>query len=286
SNADYIYKGRIGEKFIEVLENFGVRLIREKKPLNYYNLNLYEHYPFAPLLTTEGCPFRCTYCASTILSNGHYKIPIEDILIEIIEFYKRGVRDFVFYDDALLIDSSKHIKPILKKIIDLELDIRLHTPNGLHARFIDDELAFLMKRAGFKTIRLSLETVNSDRQIKTGAKVNNEDLINAVNCLKKEGYTKKEIGVYLMYGIPDQNLEEIKEGVEFLKTLGVRINLTEFSPIKGTLEWFNLINKKIIDNDLDPLLTNNSVFYYLYSTFDLKELEALKQDVKNYNNKQ
>jgi hypothetical protein len=31
-----------------------------------------------------------------------------------------------------------------------------------------------------------------------------------------------------------QGIEEVKEEIRFLKTLNVRINLTEFSPIKGT----------------------------------------------------
>ena len=41
------------------------------------------------------------------------------------------------------------------------MDIRFHCPNGLHARLIDDELAKLMKESGFRTLRLSLETVNT-----------------------------------------------------------------------------------------------------------------------------
>jgi len=53
---------------------------------------------------------------------------------------------------------------LLREIIDRKLNIRLHCPNGLHAKFVDDEIAYLMKKSGFVTIRLSLETVNRERQ--------------------------------------------------------------------------------------------------------------------------
>lgn len=281
--ADFIYKGPLEARLKGALENFGVKLLKMRNPLSYYKLNFYDHYLFAPLLTGEGCTFRCSYCASNILSNRYYRTSIEEVVADIIELYNKGVRDFAFYDDALLVNSENHIKPLLRRIIKLGIDIRFHTPNGLHACFVDEELASLMKKAGFKTIRLSLETINKERQKRTGAKVTNENLITAIENLKKAGFMKKEIGVYLMYGLPSQDLEEVIEGVQFLKTINVRINLTEFSPIKGTLAWRELVNKGIIDDEIDPLLTNNSVFSYLFSGYEPEKVEALKRDVKNYN---
>jgi hypothetical protein len=47
--------------------------------------------------------------------------------------------------------------------------------------------------------------------------------------------------------------------------------------------WNELLAKGIINKDIDLLLTNNSVYYYLYSGYDLKELERLKLEVKIYN---
>ncbi|BCB96229.1 B12-binding domain-containing radical SAM protein [Dissulfurispira thermophila] len=283
SNADFIYKGHMNESFNFALYTFGFKLKKKREQIPYYKLGLYREYPFAPLLTATGCPFRCSYCASNLLYGKYQRHSVESVLKDITELYSIGVRDFAFYDDALLFDADNHIKPILKEIIKSGLDIRLHTPNGLHARFLDEELAALMKRAGFKTIRLSLETINADRQDKTGGKVSNEDLKKAVKFLKQQGFTKQDIGVYLMYGLPGQELEEVRAGAELLKTLDVKINLTEFSPIKGTEAFEELVNRGIINNDIDPLLTNNTVFSYLYSNYDMDELRNIKLDVKQYN---
>jgi radical SAM superfamily enzyme YgiQ (UPF0313 family) len=125
--------------------------------------------------------------------------------------------------------------------------------------------------------------VNDKRQADTGGKVTTGDFSRAVGTLKKHGFSKKEIGAYLMYGLPGQEMKEVMEGVMFLKTLGIRINLTEFSPIQGTQCWMELKNKGTITDNLDPLLTNNSVFSLLYSGYNSIEIERLKLNVKKYN---
>jgi hypothetical protein len=63
----------------------------------------------------------------------------------------------------------------------------------------------------------------------------------------------------------------------------VRIHLAEFSPIRGTDSWADLVQKGVISDDLDPLLTNNSVFSCLFSDYDPDEVARLKLKVKEYN---
>jgi radical SAM superfamily enzyme YgiQ (UPF0313 family) len=140
-----------------------------------------------------------------------------------------------------------------------------------------------MRDSGFRTIRLGLETVDGERQRDTGSKVTCQDLAEAVGSLKKQGFTKKEIGVYLMYGLPGQTLSEVKEGVNFLMSLGISIHLAEFSPIPGTECWSSLEEIGIVKESMDPLLTNNTVFSYLFSGYDPHEVDELKLAVKNHN---
>jgi radical SAM superfamily enzyme YgiQ (UPF0313 family) len=284
SGVDFVYKGALKKSINFALKTFGFRLRKRRRTEVYCRSRLYYGaHLFAPVQTATGCPFRCRYCASDLLAEGYSRRPAGEILNELAELCDMGVRDFAFYDDALLFDAEDHIKPILRKIVDRGLNARLHAPNGLHARFLDREVAGLMKAANFCTIRLGLETVDRRRQNATGNKVSNEELERAVRYLKGGGFTKKEIGVYLMYGLPGQLLEEVREGVEFLKRLNVRINLAEFSPIRGTKSWEELVQNGVIEENLDPLLTNNTVFSYLYSGYDPGEIEEMKLGVKAYN---
>lgn len=284
SGADLIFRGQVGRDLVFGIETFGFRLKRVRDDeVPYYRLTDAGNHAFAPLLTGRGCPFACDYCGSGLLQKGFSRRTPEGVLDEISELYHSGVRDFAFYDDALLVDAASHIKVILREIVKRRMEIRFHCPNGLHARFIDDELALLLKEAGFMTLRLGLETVNQERQERTGGKVTSGDLGRAVGILKKYGFTKDTVGVYLMYGLPGQGFDEIREGVAFLKSLGVRICLTEFSPVPGTKCWDELVARGSIQEKIDPLLTNNSVFSFLFSGYDPDELTALKLAVKDYN---
>jgi radical SAM superfamily enzyme YgiQ (UPF0313 family) len=298
SGVDYIFQGHISsfpslflkkeiscEKIEDFLKKLDINFNKSGTPKPYYKLNLYQSYPFAPLLTSIGCPYRCSYCASSVLFNGFIQREPIDVFNEIRELYEMGIRDYAFYDDALLVNTDSHVKVLLKEVIRSGIKVRFHCPNGIHARFISDELAYLMKQSGFTTVRISLETVNPERQKETGGKVTTENFKRAVVTLKKHGFTKEHLGVYLMYGLPDQPFDEVREGVEFLKGLDVRIHLTEFSPVPATSCWEELKSKGIINDNIDPLLTNNSVFPLLYSGYSLDAIEKLKLEVKEYNSR-
>ncbi len=282
SGADFIYRGHISDNITFALNTFGFKIKKKITNIPYYKMNFYNQYPCAPVLTSTGCPFACPYCGTKLLHNGFFQRDPLDVAVEIKELSVHGVRDFAFYDDALFVNADSHIKIILREIVKCGCDLRFHCPNGLHTRFIDDELALLMKQAGFRTLRLSLETVDSTRQRQTD-KVSSDELVRAVHNLKKHGFSKENIGVYLMYGLPGQELDEVKDGIRFLKSLDVRVNLTEFSPIPGTDSWKELLAKGIITDDIDPLLTNNSVFSWLFSGYNHDELKKMKDDVNQYN---
>ncbi len=283
AGADYVFAGPLDDRFLSVLHGFGQKLSPVREPVPYYKQNFYSRLPFAPLLTSSGCPFRCSYCASKSLSPEYRRKQVHEILREIRELHAAGVRDFAFYDDALLYEAGPHIKTLLEAIVRSGLDVRFHAPNGLHARFLDDELARLMRDAGFTTIRLSLETSDRTRQAQTGGKVTTDDLVKSVRSLQNSGFTKEHIGVYLLYGLPGQGLREVEEGVALLRELNVRILLAEFSPIRGTDCWDELVKSAVIAHDLDPLLTNNTVFSFLFSGYDQAAVERLKLAVKEYN---
>ena len=70
----------------------------------------------------------------------------------------------------------------------------------MHAQVIDAELAHKMYAAGFKTIRISLETSDVVRQKAIGPKVTNNGFARAVDRLKAAGFTAEDIGVYLLMG--------------------------------------------------------------------------------------
>jgi radical SAM superfamily enzyme YgiQ (UPF0313 family) len=102
--------------------------------------------PFAAVITSWGCPYHCTYCASHRLHPAFIRREPSAVVGEIAQCVERGIRDFAFYDDALLVDAGRHIAPILEEVLERGLQVRFHTPNGLHARAITADLAALMQQ--------------------------------------------------------------------------------------------------------------------------------------------
>ena len=125
---------------------------------------------YVPLLTAKGCPFACAYCAAKKLNPDRVSRSPEGVVDEIGRWHRDfGVRDFVFYDDALLMQAEHHAVPLFEGVIRHGPKIRFHTPNALHIRWITPAVACLMKRAGFETVRLGLETAGTIPASGTGA---------------------------------------------------------------------------------------------------------------------
>lgn len=230
---------------------------------------------YAAILTSWGCPYHCTYCASHRLQPDCVRREVTGVVAEIAGCIERGIRDFAFYDDALLIDAERHLAPLLEKVVARGLRARFYTVNGVHARGITPELAALMRRAGVASVRLSLETTNAARQHATGAKVTTADLQQAVRCLQAAGFGPGQIKGYVLAALPGQPLAEIEHSVCFLHGLGVQAELTLYSPIPGTPD-----GDRALPPGADPLLHNNTVYPHLVGAAYAAEIQRLKEMAK------
>lgn len=236
---------------------------------------LYPELHSAALMTSRGCPFRCSYCASRLLSAGFRRRSLAHITLELDLLAARQVRHIAFFDDALLHKAAEHSKPLLRQIIQKGYEFAFHTPNGLHISDIDQEMAELMYGSGFQSIRLSFESADPARQQN---KVNNEALMRALHHLERAGFRRSDLGVYLLMGLADQDAPEVRRSIDFVHGLGARIYLASFSPIPGTVDEQRAIEKGWWHRDEELLLANNSIYPIWRKKYDL----ALCAEIVNY----
>jgi radical SAM superfamily enzyme YgiQ (UPF0313 family) len=231
--------------------------------------------PYAAVVTSWGCPYECTYCASRRLQPTYSRRQPAAVVAEIAACYRRGIRDFAFYDDALLVDADRHLAPVLEGVLSGGIEARFHTPNGLHARHITADLARLMRRSGFVTIRLSLETMDAWRQQATGAKVTSAAFEEAVAHLRSVGFGSSELGAYILAGLPGQPLDEVEDTVRFVHGLGVQAKLALYAPVPGTPD-----GDRALPPGADPLLHNNTAYPYLRGEEYVRRLQQIKDLAK------
>jgi len=287
SGADIVLKGGREWEALELigeLTQFKPSIQHPESGINdlpYPAFDLYPQLDYICISTSRGCPFQCTYCASPFLTRGFFrKDPLK--VVEEIDYWTTQfhINNIAFYDDALLIEPSRHIIPILKEIIKRGIHCNFHTPNGLHIKEIDEEVANLLFRTGFKTIRLGFETSDEATQIETGGKVDNQDFRQAIKHLKRAGYSGEEIGVYIMVGLPGQRVGEVDESIAFVKETGAKPMLVEYSPIPHTPLFEKAKTMSPFDLESEPLFHNNSILPCQWDGFTMADYKRLKEELR------
>jgi radical SAM superfamily enzyme YgiQ (UPF0313 family) len=279
--VDYLINGYGENKILKFIEKHGgnVCLHPDFSDINaipYPAVEFLSNRDVLPLLTSRGCPFNCTYCASNILNPKFLERSAEKILEEIYYLHNtHGTREFVIFDDALLINKQKRFLKVFQKVSET-LDVHFHTPNGLHAGEIDRETAETFFKSGFKMMRLSFESTRSEILSKSSDKVTVQQMAAAVENLEAAGYKRKDIDVYLLFGVPGQRLKDIEVALDFVRSQGVTPHLSYFSPVPGTSDFIALQKAGVLSTPINLYETNKIYFVYNKSGFSFEEVKYIK----------
>jgi radical SAM superfamily enzyme YgiQ (UPF0313 family) len=283
SGADLVMTGPGEGKLLDlVADATGVALTRGFDPEDldtypYPAFDLQHWIPYVPILTSRGCPFACTYCASHYL-NPKRMLRSPGAVVEEIQYWHRAhaVVDFAFYDDALLVNAANHIIPILEGVMAAGLRVRFHTPNALHVREITSEIARLMHVSGFETIRLGVETAAFEDRSHLDKKITEAAFLRCIQALKDAGFLKKQIGAYILVGMPGQSISDIVDTIRAVKSAGALPIMAYYSPIPHTALWEKAVASSRYDLASDPIFTNNAILPCQKEPFAWETLTRLK----------
>lgn len=284
SKADRVIKGMAEGTIFELVKDVtgvSVKAAFDPDDLDTYPypaFDLQRRITYVPILTSKGCPFSCAYCASHFLQPERMLRSPDSVMDEITYWHQKyGVCDVVLYDDAFLMDAQKHAIPLLEKIIDSGLHLRFHTPNAIHMRGMTKKIATLLFQAGFKTLRLGLETTEFGDRKNLDSKVTENEFREAVGLLRDAGFKKDQVGTYLLVGLPNQSLESVEASISMVRKSNVTPVLAHYSPIPHTALWDRAVDVSRYDLTSDPILTNNAVFPCQKESFSWQVLSRLKE---------
>lgn len=238
--------------------------------------SLYPHIDFTTILTSVGCIYNCSYCATSILQPCYIRRSPEAVIEEILYWKKKyNVINHVFFDDALLLDSHNNIEPILDRFIwerkHKHMRICFHCPNSTHAKCITKKLAKKMWKAGFKLFRVSIETTDPEMQMRTGGKCTTKQATDAIENLRLGGFPSRLIGVYVLVGYPGQSMKQIVHTSLTVHSHGGTNIPLAYSPIHGTKDFIRLQNEGKIPNPFDPILANRQLFSLANEKFNRRD---------------
>lgn len=223
--------------------------------------DLYPNLGTGVILLTRGCPFQCSYCYTPVRGEKFRPRPLHEVIADFEIMRRLGVRNIAFYDDALLYKPQEILQPFLDYVRSQGCGVNFHTPNAMHVRMLNSATAGMMVQSGVKTFYLGYESSNAEFQKQTGAKAVCEELESAVDALRSNGVKGINITAYEMLGHPLADVQAIEESMRYAHRLGIRVMLSEFSPIPGTPDGELCRNYADLT---EPLNHNKSAFPILF----------------------
>lgn len=275
------------EVFCGEYESSGGRLKQlDESPLLNYDLLLDDYSPngYGHILSSRGCPFRCSFCASKMMW-GHkvtYK-SIDRIIIEMRYVYDRFHTDyFTFWDETFTANKKRLTEFCMKYNIDARW--RCDT----RADSITDDMIRMMKDSGCGQMSIGLESGDDDilRSVNKGETT--DDFCRAAEILNKHAIQWK---AYMIIGFPKDTEETILRSVEFVKSLRpFRITLSFFTPYKGTELYDETKALGLITDNYDmSMFSHQSPHNYFCPAISKERYFELRnqvsRDIDNYNKK-
>lgn len=232
----------------------------------------YKRKPFAPILTTRGCPFSCTYCASTNFWQGRIRFRSPKNVADEMEFLtqKYGVREIHIWDDNFTLLKT-HVIGICREIIRRKLDIVLKCPNGVRIDSLDEEILMWMRRAGFYHIILAVES-GSQRVLNLAKKkLDLQKVPRVAKLTKKYGFITK--GFFIL-GLPGETVGSAIKTINYARKIG--LNFASFfiaQPLPGS----ELFNQWIQEKEISQIKWDNIQFDTGVYSLDYMDINVLKK---------
>ena len=209
------------------------------------------------LMSSRGCPFHCTYCATERLVR--YR-SVDHIIAEI-EQVKQQYRttQFTIKDDTFTM-NKKRVYEFCEKLLEKQLDIRWEC--NTRANLIDESLLRVMKNAGCNFIKIGVETGSQKILEYMDKGVTLDDIENAARLFRKVGIHWTG---YFMMGIQGETREDINKTLEFMHKIRPDFAyIAVYQPYPGTAMFADGIRRGLIKADMtleDFYITSPDGYY-------------------------
>lgn len=233
---DYVLKGPAEDslpRFLDKISDKNSHTINWKEIKPIHELLDSENYKigkknYISIIASRGCPFKCEFCSVYNMFGRRIDYrPVFSVIQEMEDAYlNRNVKIFNFEDDNLTVNKNWMIK-FLNNIIKHPFlkNVELTAMNGLCYTTLNETLLQKMFDAGFRKLDLSFVTQDKKLRKELNRPDSKDELQIIVKAAKKLGFF---ITIYIILGLPNQTINEIKKTVEYLLDLGVLVGPSVF----------------------------------------------------------
>lgn len=184
------------------------------------------------LISSRGCPFKCTFCAATKAFGSTFRYQSVDRTIKEMKFLKEklSVDSLQIYDDNFT-TNKKRVKELCKRMIEENLGLQWNCYTRADA-IGDEEMLQLMKKAGCYMIVVGIENGNPRILELLQKKLN-------LDAAKRNVQLARKVGINVlssfMIGLPSETREEIENTIKYSTSIGMTYaTYPIFTPYPGT----------------------------------------------------
>ncbi|MFC1850765.1 B12-binding domain-containing radical SAM protein [candidate division CSSED10-310 bacterium] len=230
--------------------------------------------PAAPMVMTRGCPFRCTFCGSHLITGRHVRKRSVDNIINEMKMLRRdyGVQTIDIVDENFAFDREFLIE-FCQRMISEKPGLLWNCPYGVRLTNLDEEVIVLMEKAGCFGVSVGVES-GSDRILKLIRKgLTRETVVQKVQLIKR--LTNMMVQGYFIIGFPGETRNDIHDTIELARSLP--FDLVTFCPLRvtpGTEIFTTLLANSVISLELD--YAGLGQHYFVRSYCDIPEQEMQK----------
>lgn len=189
----------------------------------------YEKLPAISMLTSRGCPGRCTFCAKTLGDRIVFRSA--ESLIEEIKMLIKGfsIKQVMFYDDTFTV-YKENVRKFCQLLLEQNIDISWCCFSRVD--YIDLDLLKLMRKAGCHQIMYGIESGDQNVLNSINKNINLGLIKKAVKLTK---LAKIDVRGAFMVGSPIETKETVLKTLNFAIELNPEIAIFNITtPYPGT----------------------------------------------------
>jgi len=205
--------------------------------------------PAAPLITSRGCPFGCTFCCSHKIMGKKVRRRSVSSVIEEIKFLKLtfGVRTIDIVDEDFAV-SREYVMEFCQRLLKDRVAIRWSCPRGIRLDNLDAGMIKKMEEAGCFHFSVGIES-GSENILTAIKKQTSIDMISKkLNLIKR--YSQIKVSGHFIMGFPGETEAEINKTIDL--ALQLPLYYASFYPLllfPGTEIYQRLLMEKKIAPD-------------------------------------